>query len=417
MDIKHLSTTLLQGWPVCPARSWEEYEARLEEGDSMEGADPTRFGSIVHEVAERVHQMQMRDEEVPDPIDLFDQIWAEHKCSDFEYYQLGRTSIEEFLDRTLYDREGSTIGVEVVFCLDVVNQKIWLHEQVTPKLVAQIIKRGGVPVVSKIDRIDRLEDGSLEIFDYKTNVLPFTRWEVENSVQLGTYDLAARLIYPEAETVRCVYDMLRYGRQVTTFDVAQREALRHYLIDTYRQIEKASEPEERINKYCRWCHRRGRCNAYQEALKGDIRPVLVEDMDDPAGLEELHDEYELLKNREKLIKARAEEIRDMFASKYSENGGQPIRIGEGLDKEVYFSPNPRYEYDMREVWAVLKRHDALTLLLDVANIGKTAMDRALKGRSMLKEDILPLLNKRHVNPTMRKRRATTEPVPEEEEGE
>lgn len=412
MKIQHLSTSLLTGWPVCPARTWDEYEQRLEEGDSMEGSDPTRFGSVVHDVAERVHQMAMRGEEVPDPVEIFDEVWREHKCSDYEYYLLGRTNIEEFLDRTLYERNGETIGVEVVFCMDVVSEKIWLHDQVNDKLVQKIIKGGGVPVISKIDRIDRVDDQMVEVFDYKTNVLPYTRWQVENSVQLGTYDLAARLIYPEVEEVRCVFDMLRFGRQPVIFDDIQRDSLRHYLIDMWQQIRATEEPEERINQYCRWCHRRSICGAYQQALLGDVQPIVTDDTDDPDQLGHLFDEYDHLKNREKLIKARADEIKDIFAALYSKNGGKPITIGE--NQEVYFSPNPRYEYNTREVWEVLKRNDALTLLLDTANIGKTAMDRALKGRSELREQVLPLLQKKHVSPTMRKRRASKEPVPEEE---
>lgn len=408
MDVRHLSTTILQGWPVCPARSWEEYERRLDEGDSMEGANPTRFGSIVHEVAEIYHQNEMMVsdvEDLPAPIDLFDEVWEKHQLADYEYFLLGRDNIEDFLERTLFDRNGSTVAVELVFVYDVRSGEVWIHPEDIDALVDEIIGAGGVPVVSKIDRVDKVTDEVYEVYDYKTNMIPFSRWEVDNSVQLGIYDLVIREVYPEAEHVRCVYDMFRHGRQPTIFDDEQRETLRAYLIRTWHQIRDIEEPEERINTYCCWCDRRGSCDAYLGVLTEEVQPILTDDLDDPESLLSLYEEYEFLKDKAKILEARQGEIKDMFAAKKAEDK-KDIELEDG--SEVYFQPNPRYEYSMRDLWATLDRHDSLTLLRDVANISNTKLKRALKGRPELQEAVEPLMETRYVKPSMKRRKHTEE---------
>jgi hypothetical protein len=111
----------------------------------MEGSDPTRFGSIVHDVCEAFHEVQMSGRgELPAPIDLFEEIWAEHKLADFEYFLLGRTEIEAFLDRTLYERNGDTIATELPFLYDVKTGRIWVHEAATRDQAIKVAAEGGV---------------------------------------------------------------------------------------------------------------------------------------------------------------------------------------------------------------------------------------------------------------------------------
>lgn len=413
LKVQNLSTTLLQGWPVCPARAWDDYSRRLAEGD-LEGTEPTRFGSVVHVVCEQFHELLMQGAPLPSPLDLFDSHWRASGASDLEYFLLGRSNIEAFLDRTLYERPGATIGVEVRFLLDVDNGQIWLREQADAAHVRAIFKQGHVPVLSTIDRIDMVEPGSYEVYDYKTNAVPFTRWEVDNSIQLGVYDMAVRAIYPDAKEVVCIYDLLRWGRQPTKFDEEQRQHIRAYLIDMWHQISRMEAPEQKLNKWCRYCRLRGNCAVYGDALQQDISPV--DRVGTEAGTEahhgELFEEIERLRHREKIIKARIDEIEDMFAVEFTMNGGRPLSLLDG--GELYLSPNPRYEFEPKVVWDLLKRRDALVLFMESATISKTKLERALKGRGIIRDEVMATMQKRYVKSTLRKRRIGTSMAEEEQ---
>ncbi len=412
MEIQHLSTTLLQGWPTCPARAWKSYDTRLEHGDDQEGTEPTRFGTVVHTVAEKYHEAHMRGDDLPDPIQLFDLAWQANKAYDFEYYSLGRTKIEDFLNRTIHARRGDTIMTEIDFVMDLVSMDIYVvdsHEQ-RKQLVKMIIGRGGVPVASKIDRIDKVDDKTYEIFDYKTNFIPFTRWQVENSLQLGVYDLFVRKLFPQATEVVCVFDMIRHGRFPTEFDDQQRENLRFYLIDLWNQIKSETAPEERINSYCRWCERKNECKAYERARDED--PVIG--TADDGDLDALFAKYEDLQARMKLIDSEATRIKEVLQESIKQNLAEPVQLSD--DKEMYLQNNPMYEYPMGDVYKILQKKRALVVLKDIAKIGNTNLERLLKTRPDLKEEIAPLKRTSYKTPTLKARRIKKDRNESEESG-
>lgn len=408
LDIRYLSTTLLTGYPDCPARVMTQHAVRQEKGDDTGGDDPLRFGSVVHDVCERYHEAYMRGEELPEPLELFDEVWSEHNCADFEYYELGRENIEDFIERTLYDRRGSTISVEFAFVLDLNTLEIYPITENTPKdqWVDKILDLGHVPFVSKIDRIDKIEDGIYEVYDYKTNVIPYTRDEVESSIQLRLYDVAVRALYDDAEHVRCAYDMFRHGRQYVVFDQEDRDAVVQYSINTWNQIQNTNEPEERINKYCCWCHRRDECDEYKKVLESDVPEVLkVEEPDNPEGYGDLWEKYKDLKNKRKILKKREKEIRSMFeatiASKYD---GAPLPIViDGESREVYLRQNVRYEYPIEDVFMTLEANNALTALKEIGSISNTSLKKFLKNHPDLKESLENLKRTKYYKPTPRDR--------------
>jgi hypothetical protein len=331
---------------------------------------------------------------------------AQSKAFDFDYYQLGRTKIADFLDRTINARRGDTIMVEINFVLDLVSLEYWICESYEQRkqMVDMVIDRGGVPVASKIDRIDRVDETTFEIFDYKTNAIQFTQYEIENSLQLGVYDLFLRAVFPEAVDVVCVFDMVRHGRFPTDFDDAQRENLRYYLINLWHQIRAESEPEERINNYCTWCERKLKCTKYQKALTED--PVIdAIESNDPDTLLGLHDFQEDLKNRIKILEAESKRINEMLSEKIvQDNFGEPLQLG---DKEIYLQPNPRYTYPIRDIYKILQSKRSLVVLKDIVNVSNTALERTLKNRPDLKELIEPLKQTSFAASSLKARRKKT----------
>lgn len=400
-DILYLSTSLVAAWDLCGMRAVSNHRTRLEEGDDESGQAPLAFGNIVHEVAEEYHQREMSGQDVPDPIELFDERWSTYQITDLDYYELGRSNIEGFLERTLFDREGDTIAVELPFIMDLTHGEIWplwgVDQPAIEDLAKAIVERGGVPIRSKIDRIDR--DGNFfEVYDYKTNAMPFTRDEVDNSLQLFIYDQAVRALYPEAEHVRCTFDMLRHGRFSTIFEPSKREILTAYLQNIWTQITTL-EPRPTLNKFCSWCHLKQDCEVYQDALGHEVSAVETDEMTP----EDLWAEYDELSNVKKIVRDRRSELKGAIHAHIQENDGKPIQIGE--DREIYLVMNPKYEYPIDDAYEIFKRHDALSLLKQCASISRPKLDRAVRGRVPLIESFKKVLDTYYVSPTPKVRKA------------
>ena len=124
MKVKQFSTTVIQGLALCPDRALTDHLIRLEHGDDYTGSNPTRFGSIVHEVAEVAHQYDQAGEASPPPTEIFDEVWRRHFLVDFDYHDSGRDLISAFIDRTLFDRNGVTVATEWPFIIDIIEMEV-----------------------------------------------------------------------------------------------------------------------------------------------------------------------------------------------------------------------------------------------------------------------------------------------------
>lgn len=405
MDVKYLSTTLIGGWQQCPARSWRSAERRAEHGDDNEGTNPTRFGTVVHNTCEQIHQLLMQGAEVDEDlmVQIFDEQWRANTCTDFEYFSYGRDRIASFIHRSVYDREGETIAVELLFVMDLGTREVWVNPDDPKTIINMIRERGGVPAMSKIDRVDRAGN-KFVVYDYKTNMLPFTRYYIETSQQLGLYDLAIRAIFPEAEEVECVYDMLRHGRFPVQFDDLFRDNLRAFLINLWFQIRDTDKPEERLNEYCRWCERRAECGVYAAALESIIPPVLTDVTDCDDGYVMLHAELETLNAQAKLIDQRKDEIKAMFTAKIiQDNDGKPLVISGG--KEIYLAQNKRREINVPAMFDSLKANNALVLLKHNMSLSLSAAERMAKQHPALRDAIDEATTERHLTPSIKVRKA------------
>jgi hypothetical protein len=411
-QLRHLSTTFVNNWPQCPSRAWSSYQKRLEFGDDMEGTDNTRFGTIVHNTQERIHEAGMLEqiEELSDEyiMEIFDSEWQSANCYDFEMYTHGSDKIADFVRKSFTHRLGETIAVELMFVLEVETDRVWVVDgrNHRNKIVDEILERSNTPVSSEIDRIDRYVDPEgkihVKVHDYKTNILPFTRDEIENSKQLGLYWIVARALYPEADTIECVYDMLRHGRFPVEFPQYFIDTLKRFLINLWKQINAAENPEEKLNKYCRWCEIRGNCTAYAVALRTEIPKVLTDTTDTDESIKALFNQYENLADIVKLAQERQREIREALGAKIVKDGfGEPLQVG---DEEYYLMQNPRYEFDKNAVFRTLQEQKQLLLLPSMMSISKTAVERTLKANPTLKEKLDEHMKKNFVTPTLKRRK-------------
>lgn len=283
-DRSYLSYSRLSRFEECP----RSFEAHYLLGEPSEESDALRFGSLMHTVLEVLYRRareaggEFRLTEAL-ATEVFTTAWPGSGLAGQEHFVEGLRILHEYVRQHPVIDGATVLGVENEFSLRVGDREV----------------RGF------IDRIDRVGDEAIEVVDYKTNRVVFTREEVDTSLQLGIYHLAARELFPWAKDVRLSFHLLRHGiRLVTARTDEQLALLREYISTLARQIETSTSFPPRLGPHCPSCDHRRACPAYHRALLGR-REVLASD---PADLEAVAREREEVARLAKILYARKDEL-------------------------------------------------------------------------------------------------------------
>ncbi len=165
-----LSASDLDLYLTCPLK----YKFRRVFGIPQEPTINQRFGILIHSVLERFHKDSGEQAENGRErlMELFESGWRRSGFGSSDDELQFRDRAREAM-RLYWEREREADGVPV-----------WLERKFD-------IRIGAHQVRGRVDRVDRLPDGSHELIDYKTG-LRKSEAELENDLQLSLYRLAAR---------------------------------------------------------------------------------------------------------------------------------------------------------------------------------------------------------------------------------
>jgi len=140
----------------------------------------------------------------------------------------------------------------------------------------------GIVIAGKIDRIDRQEDGSLKVIDYKTGKPPFKRDDesiAEEDLQLSMYAMVVMKKYGVPVT-RCSLVFLAHDEEVGFSPSMEMLAAKAKVIEeVVTQIESDTEFAPRENNLCPWCEYREICPVGEKIAPAGKETV--EDVDLP----------------------------------------------------------------------------------------------------------------------------------------
>ena len=291
---QHLSYSRLSRFETCPL----SYRLHYIEKKQAEPGLPLRFGKTIHAVLERLIK-EVVDDERTGPlseeraIELYREAWGAERLTGMDVFAEGLAILRRFIAEQGVVDHRDVLAIEKEFRLPV----------------------GPFEVLGFIDRVDWLDDETVEVIDYKTNHQLFTRDEVDTSLQMSLYEVAVRRLWPWAKKVKLTFWMLRHGvRQQTTRTEEQLADALAYVETLGRQTETATEYPARLNTNCSYCDHRKQCPAYAEALKGK-REFIVEDL---ADLEGVAREREEVARLAKALYARKEELEDILKAQLKE---------------------------------------------------------------------------------------------------
>lgn len=172
---------------------------------------------------------------VPELLELFDlgfiDEWYESEEEREDYRARGKESLKKFHEQILLDTP-KIFGLELGFTLKV----------------------GEVLVKGRIDRIDELPDGSLEVVDYKTGN-PKTKLEWDDKRQLVLYALALEQCLPDPKPVKKLTYYYLTTNETISFEPTEKdkEKLTGQILETMERIAKsdfAADPDPMKCKYC-----------------------------------------------------------------------------------------------------------------------------------------------------------------------
>ena len=291
---QHLSYSRLSRFETCPL----SYRLHYIEKKQAEPGLPLRFGKTIHAVLERLIK-EVVDDERTGPlseeraIELYREAWGAEQLTGMDVFAEGLAILRRFIAEQGVVDHRDVLAIEKEFRLPV----------------------GPFEVLGFIDRIDWIDDETVEVIDYKTNHQLFTRDEVDTSLQMSLYEVAVRRLWPWAKKVKLTFWMLRHGvRQETTRTEEQLADALAYVETLGRQTETATEYPARLNTNCSYCDHRKQCPAYADALKGK-REFIVEDL---ADLEGVAREREEVARLAKALYARKEELEDILKAQLKE---------------------------------------------------------------------------------------------------
>ncbi|MDR0646151.1 MAG: PD-(D/E)XK nuclease family protein [Elusimicrobiota bacterium] len=120
----------------------------------------------------------------------------------------------------------------------------------------------------KIDRIDKFEDGSWEVIDYKTDEKIDENYDIKSSLQLGIYSIGARRAWNLKKGKATVHFIALNKKISADFDGFDEKKILDTFIETGELIEAQKfEPDTR---HCQKCLMNNRC-PHSSVTKNEAR--------------------------------------------------------------------------------------------------------------------------------------------------
>jgi hypothetical protein len=175
-----------------------------------------------------------------------------------------------------------------------------------------------------IDRLDQLDDGSIRVVDYKSQMVPMTYEDLRSKPQPTLYGMLAKMHYPQAPVIWVQFDFLRHDAIGVRMTDAEHAVAWQWLKTKAQQVIDSDGTQETLNLECGWCARKGSCTALRNIVGAD--PLYGMSADgDLAGLAEMRVQ---LAGAKKAIESLYEEATDLLVSRLAHEGVQELETDQ-----------------------------------------------------------------------------------------
>jgi len=234
-----LSASDLDLYLTCPLK----YKFRRVFGIPQEPTINQRFGILIHSVLERFHKDSDEDEGegLEQLMDLFEAGWRRSGFGTSDDELQFRDRAREAM-RLYWEHESEAEG-----------EPVWLERKFD-------IRIGPHHVRGRVDRVDRLADGSYELIDYKTG-LRKSEAELESDLQLALYRLAAREAWDLEASSASYYYVLDADKVAAPIRPDDAERVERTVLEVGEGVLGQDFEPRPSPTTCSWCDYRLVCPA------------------------------------------------------------------------------------------------------------------------------------------------------------
>ena len=233
---EYISYSQIDNYLICPLRYKYSYTLRIPVAPNHS----LSFGNTIHETLKEFHTQKMfgKNPSLEDLLKIYERNWIPLGYLDDKHRKLRFESGKELLTKYFEKNKDITskhIGLEKSFNLDI----------------------EGIKLKGKIDRIDELPDGKIEIIDYKTGSIK-TQKEVDQDTQMTIYTMAATEALKIKPDILSLYYVESGEKLSTKRTQKQVGAEKETIKDVVKGIKENSF-EANPGKHCTWCDYKNIC--------------------------------------------------------------------------------------------------------------------------------------------------------------
>lgn len=228
---KELNYSKIKTYKDCPYL----YKLKYIEGKREGLTAATSLGVSIHRTLEAYHAQSNDPSQL---ITYYNRYWLgagyKNAAQQMECYLKGKHMLEVY-EQEEYSRTSTVNATEREF--------IFEHE--------------GWTLRGKIDRIDRLEDGSWEVIDYKTDAEVDENFDIKNSLQLAIYSIGARRAWQIQKGKATIYFVAVNKKISADFDSFDEKEILNIFTQTGNKIE--AQEFDPNTAHCAKCLMNDRC--------------------------------------------------------------------------------------------------------------------------------------------------------------
>lgn len=251
----------------------------------------------------------------------------------------------------------------------------------------------GIPVLGYIDRIERVDEKTIRVIDYKSGGRIFTEDDIRGSNQLLMYAMAAYKEWQPENVIVC-YDMVAYDKRVeilaTYDDIIEKF---DYLKLIYDSIVNKMDQTAITGGHCNWCEYKGTCPEYKAYVMGELNLPNINVLETKDANEVLT-ELDNISNKIKVLEAHKSKIRAWLTNEMIEGGLKQLKT-----EDFVLSLTSRTSMNYNPVTIATVFEDRMH---EVLKVKKTDVDKLMKTLSPeIKAAILSTATRREGAPFLK----------------